>query len=250
MMSFWNNLRPLEKRLVFGVAVFILVLANFWIIVPHFSDWGTVQKRRDKALQTLEVFEKELSKKGNIEILIRRLEGEGLAVPAEEQQVHFATAIQSEAARSQVGISQTGRQQTKTYQFFIELSQNISVQTKESQLVDFLYNLGTGNSLVRVRDLRLHPDPPRQQLQADIKFAASYQKKAPTRAAVAPGAKAPATSPAATNKPPATPPTKPAPAPTTTTTSPPKTGPATKPPAISPVRPGQTNRPNLNTKKT
>jgi len=237
MKAFWNNLRPLEKRLVFGVGVFILVLANFWIIVPHFSDWGAVQARREKALRTLDVFNKELSKKGNIEILIRTLEGEGLAVPAEEQQTHFATAIQNQAAQSQVGINQSGRQQVKTNQFFLEVSQNISVQTKESQLVDFLYNLGAGNSLIRVRDLRLHPDPPRQQLQADIRLAASYQKKATPRPAATSATKPPATKPV------------PTPAPTTTTTSP-KTGPATKPPSIPPVQPGQTNRPKFNLKKT
>jgi hypothetical protein len=249
MKAFWNNLRPLEKRLVFGVGVFFLVLANFWIIVPHFSDWAAVQARRDKALRTLDVYNKELSKKGNIELLIRQLEGEGLAVPAEEQQTHFATAIQNQAAQSQVSINQSGRQQVKTNQFFLEVSQTIAVQSKESQLVDFLYNLGVGNSLVRVRDLRLRPDPPRQQLQADIKLAASYQKKAAPRVVTAPGAKTPV-SPTPTNKPPAPKPS-PTPAPTTTTTTTsPKTGPATKPPANPPVQPGQTNRPKFNLKKT
>jgi len=112
--------------------------------------------------------------------------------------------------------------------------------------VDFLYSLGSGNSLIRVRDLRLHPDPPRQQLQADIRLAASYQKKAAPRPAATSGAKGTSPTPSTpTNKPPATKPA-PTPAPTTTTTSP-KTGPATKPPAIPP---GQTNRPKFNLKKT
>lgn len=247
MKAFWNNLRPLEKRLVFGVGVFILVLANFWLIWPHFSDWSAVQARREKALRTLEVFNKELAQKQAIDAAIRKFEGEGLAVPAEEQQTHFASAIQNQAAQSQVSINRSGRQQTKTNQFFLEVSQNIDVQSKESQLVDFLYSLGVGNSLIRVRDLKLNPDPARQQLQAGIRLAAAYQKKALARPTVTPGAKSPA-NPTPTNKPPATK-SAPAPAPTTTTTSP-KTGPPTKPPAIPPVQPGQTNRPKFNLKKT
>ena len=246
MKSFWNNLRPMEKRLVFGVGVFVLVLANFWIIVPHFSDWGRVKDRREKAIQTLEKYNKELSQKQAIDASIRKLEGEGLAVPAEEQQSHFAGAIQSQAAQSQITIIQTGRQQTKTNQFFLELSQNIQVQAKESQLVDFLYNLGAGNSLIRVRDLRLHPDPSRQQLQGDIKLVASYQKKTPTRV-VTPAGKTSTPAGTATGKPPVA---KPPASPTTTTTTPAKTNQPPKLPGV-PIRSGgPTNRPPFNIKKT
>jgi len=70
-----------------------------------------------------------------------------------------------------------GRISSGTNQFFLEQSQNISVQSGEQQLVDFLYNLGSGNSLIRVRDLTLRPDPPRQNLSATVKLVASFQKK-------------------------------------------------------------------------
>jgi len=59
--------------------------------------------------------------------------------------------------------------------------------------VDFLYNLGSGNSLIRVRDLSLRPDPPRQQLSGNVKLVASYQKnpsKKPAPAAKPPTANA------------------------------------------------------------
>ena len=42
--------------------------------------------------------------------------------------------------------------------------------------MDFLYSLGSGNSLIRVSDLTLRPDPPRQQLSGTVKLVASYQK--------------------------------------------------------------------------
>jgi hypothetical protein len=42
--------------------------------------------------------------------------------------------------------------------FFIEQMQNINVIATDEQLVDFLYKLGSGASMIRVRDLELQPD--------------------------------------------------------------------------------------------
>jgi len=67
--------------------------------------------------------------------------------------------------------------------FFVEQVQNINVVATEAQLVDFLYKLGSGSSMIRVRDLELQPDVPRQHLNANIRLVASYQKN---RAAAAP----------------------------------------------------------------
>ena len=36
--------------------------------------------------------------------------------------------------------------------------------------------LGSGASMIRVRDLELQPDPPKQRLNANIRLVASYQK--------------------------------------------------------------------------
>jgi hypothetical protein len=94
---------------------------------------------------------------------------------------------------------------TRTNQFFLEQSQTITVQSGEQQLVDFLFNLGSGNSLIRVRDLGLHPDAPHQQLAATIRLVASFQKN-PTTKPAAPAARTgsakPAGAPAALARPP------------------------------------------------
>jgi hypothetical protein len=45
--------------------------------------------------------------------------------------------------------------------------------------VDFLYKLGSDVSMIRVLDLELQPDGPRQKLNANIKLVASYQRSAP-----------------------------------------------------------------------
>jgi hypothetical protein len=65
----------------------------------------------------------------------------------------------------------------------VEQVQNITVLATEEQLVDFLYKLGTGASMIRVRDLELQPDQPRQRLVANIKLVASYQKNPPAASA-------------------------------------------------------------------
>ena len=77
------------------------------------------------------------------------------------------------------------------------------MQAGEEQLVDFLYNLGSGNSQIRVRDLTVRPDPPRQQLLAQVKLVASYQKRAAARPGARPG-RTPAAHTAATASPAAT----------------------------------------------
>jgi hypothetical protein len=88
-------------------------------------------------------------------------------------------------AQSGVNVTSTSRTSTRTNEFFLELAQTIGVQSAEPQLVDFLYNLGAGTSLIRVRGLTLHPDPPRQQLIANATLVASYQKNQPKKPAPA-----------------------------------------------------------------
>jgi hypothetical protein len=83
-----------------------------------------------------------------------------------------------------VQLQNTSRQFTRTNDvFFVEQVQNINVLATEEQLVDFLYKLGTGASMIRVRDLELQPDLPHQRLVANIKLVASYQKNPPAASA-------------------------------------------------------------------
>ena len=60
----------------------------------------------------------------------------------------------------------------------MEQSLTISTLSDEGQLVDFIYNLGEGNSMIRVRDLTLRRDQSQTKLNANIKLVTSYQKSA------------------------------------------------------------------------
>ena len=170
------NLRPFEKRLVVAVGAVLFVVLNAWFVVPHFSDLGQAKKRRADALELMKRWQVEIDQKTKYEAGINKFIREGHEVQAEDQVNQFARAIQEQQARSGVGIGNFGRTTTKTNQFFLELTQPVSVQSGEAQLVDFLYSLGSGNSLIRVSDLTLRPDPPRQQLSGTVKLVASYQK--------------------------------------------------------------------------
>jgi Tfp pilus assembly protein PilO len=179
------NLRPLEKRMVVGIAAVLFIVLNAWFVFPHFSDLADAQKERGDALTKIQRWQSEIDQEPAYRRQIRELESEGLSVPTEDQQNQFSRAIQMQQAQSGVNITSTSKQTVRTNQFFLELAEQVSVEAGEAQLVDFLYNLGAGNSLIRVRDLALHPNPPRQALSGSVKLVASYQKNPPKKAAPA-----------------------------------------------------------------
>ena len=177
------NLRPFEKRLVVAVAAVLFVVLNAWFVWPHFADLGQAQDRRAEALKKIQRWQVDINQMSVYQRQIRDMESEGQSVPAEDQQNQFSRAIQMQQAQSGVNVTSTSKQSVRTNQFFLELTQQISVDSGEAQLVDFLYNLGSGSSLIRVRDLALHPNPPRQALSGSVKLVASYQKNPPKKAA-------------------------------------------------------------------
>jgi len=187
------NLRPFEKRLVVVVAVVLFVVLNAWFVFPHFSDLSRAQERQAEAQKKLERWQIEADQLPKYRAAIARLIGGTSEVPPEDQQNEFSKTILDKQVQSGVTGRGGGRNPAiRTNEFFLELSQTIQVESAEPQLVDFLYNLGGSNSLIRVRGLTLKPNPPRHQLVADITLIASYQKnppKKPAPAASAPTAK-------------------------------------------------------------
>jgi len=183
MKRYWEGLRPFEKRVVAGVATGLFVIFNLWFIIPHFADLGRMKTRMKNAEWTLRVSETAIAQKPFYEEELKKLQSEGLDVPAEEQALQFQRTVSDEEMRVGVNPVSSGRIITRTNEFFLTQTQTINVQSGEQPLVDFLFNLGSGNSLIRVSDLVLHPDPQtRQQLSGAVKLVASYQKN-PSKAA-------------------------------------------------------------------
>lgn len=194
MNEYLARLNPNERRFVVAVAVIFFLVINIFWVWPHFADWSQLQSRRSDAQTKLGNYDRVIAKKPTLERDIRELTREGADVPAEDQAIQFLRTIQNEAMRSRVGVISTSRSSTTTNQFFLEQAQTITVVAGEKELVDFLYSIGSGNSLIRVKDLSVRPDPARHQLNASITLVASYQKS-PTRGAAGTPAGAPAATP-------------------------------------------------------
>ena len=191
MKKYFAHLRPLERRLVVGVAVIVILMLNGWFIWPHFADWGNLCRRNADAQRKLKVYQTTVAQIPGLEAQVKAFASEGEFVALEDQSVNFMRTIQTQSAQSGVAILNTSRQLTRTNDvFFVEQVQNINVLATEEQLIDFLYKLGSGASMIRVRDLELQPDQARQKLSANIKLVASYQKNPVAAAAKKSTAKA------------------------------------------------------------
>lgn len=177
MKKYFAQLRPLERRLAVGVLVIVFLVLNYVFVWPHFSDFGKLRERGDSARRKLKLYQTAIAQSATYAAQVKKFEGQGGFVAPEEQSFNFLRAIQSQAAQSGVGIVNTSRQITHTNDtFFVEQVQNINVIADDQQLVDFLYKLGSGASMIRVRDLELQPDASHQHLNANIRLVASYQK--------------------------------------------------------------------------
>ena len=191
------NLKPGERRAVLFVALFVFIVLNAWFVWPKFFELSRLHRRRDQALANLQQFQREVDRTPQYERRLRDLEQQGAAVASEDQASKLQTTVYSQAALSGVQVNnyvpQTrGGGGGRTNIFFDETSGTIVFVAEEKSLVDFLYNLGVGGSLVRVKNMSLNPDAPHQRLQGSITLTASFARKAPARGPVSAASAAPA----------------------------------------------------------
>ncbi|MBU6399718.1 MAG: hypothetical protein KGS61_05320 [Verrucomicrobia bacterium] len=180
------NLRPEERRLVVVVGVVVFGVLNLWLVWPHFRDWARLQAALDKSRATLLSYQKEVGNIPKYQEKLKYLESQGSAVLPAEQALQLARTVRDQAAQSGVMIVQTTplpHTGVNTNQFFEEQAIRISVNSNETNLVNFLYAIGSGNSMIRVRDLDLRPDPGsgRTRLVGGMTLVASYQRQVPAK---------------------------------------------------------------------
>jgi Tfp pilus assembly protein PilO len=180
MRKFFAQLRPLERRLAVGVLVVLILVLNFVFVWPYFSAWNKLHRRLEDSRQELKLYQTTIAEAANYQTQVKNLENQGEPIAREDQAINFMRTIQAQSAESGVGIVNNSRQTTRTNEFFVEQTQNINVIATDQQLVDFLYKLGSGASMIRVRDLELQPDTVHQHLNANIRLVASYQKMGTT----------------------------------------------------------------------
>jgi hypothetical protein len=179
------NLRPSERRLLVAVGVVLFLVVNIWFVWPHFGDLQDVRNARAAALAKRQRYQDEISKKAEREAEVKRLEASTAGVRQQDQAIELLRAIQKQASAHRVSITGNSRQMTRTNDFFFEQSQNITTESGELELLEFLYDLGSGNSTIRVRDLSVRPDAPRYKLSTNIKLVSSYRLEGAARKSAA-----------------------------------------------------------------
>ncbi len=209
MTTWFNslNLRPQERRLVIGVLIGAFILLNVWFVWPHFGDWARNTKRAEETELKVRRYQNEVENISRYRSLIQELEqGGGATIAAAEQAVQFQKTIQEIANRSGVAINRydpanprrgalggSGSAGSLTNSFFEESGLSVQMQqVDEKDLVLFLYNLGNGNSNIRVKELELSPHNTGTRLVCKALLIASYQKAPPAKSSqVAPAAARP-----------------------------------------------------------
>jgi len=179
------NLAPTERRMaIVGLCVMGL-LFNYWFIWPYFAEWDVMVRERTKQEGQKQIFFKEVSKKSSYEKLLKELEGAGGQVLPEEQANRVQQGITAAAATNLVNLGRVSPQvaslrmsSSKDTNFFDEQIVIVDLTAKEDGFVNFLYALGSSDSMIRVRDMsRLRLDNSGQNLSASVTFVASFQKK-------------------------------------------------------------------------
>jgi hypothetical protein len=194
MKEFFARLNPTERRFVVGVAVVFFLVINVVWVWPHFGDWSATRTRMDTASGNLAKFQGGANLIPGLRKEIEKYQKQGQVVPQADQAVQFVRLIQNEETK--VGVMHQSMSPVRqgsggaTNAYFMEQGENLVLECSEKQLVDFLYNLGSGASLIRVKALSVSPDPTHQKLSTRVTLVASYQKKpvGPAPAASTPAA--------------------------------------------------------------
>ncbi len=181
------NLRPQEKRLVIGVGIFVFLLINYFLVWPRFEDLHTHKQAMERSKRKLREYRAEVDKVPEYKLKLAKLEEGNPMVESAEQAILLIRRVQEQASRSGVTLASqrpVPKMNIKTNDFFEEEGLAISFTSGDKELVDFLVTLGGDNSMIRVRDMDLKPDPSRSQLVCNLTLFASYPKSA-TRPATA-----------------------------------------------------------------
>lgn len=204
------NLPPTERRLVLFGLVLAVVLLNYFLIWPYFGEWQKVTKQLEDEQKKRSKFMAEIGQRQKYEARLEDLKLRGVPgvldadrVPMMQQTVYAQGGL-SGVTITRVAVPPPIRAVGATNQFFDERLVTVDVNGTEADLVDFLVQLGSGDSMMRVRDLsNLRPDPSRTRLQTTMTLVASFQKENKPATKSAPSSVKPPVSSGVPNKAPA-----------------------------------------------
>lgn len=183
------TLRTGEKRLLVAIGIVLFIVLNVLFVWPKFGEFGRVRTKTDKVRQEIAKFQAEIDKTPSYQKVLKEMEGQGSRIVKEEQSLRLLQTVQSQALANGVRIN-SSQESTRgfniaTNAFFDEQSLVVSYDTSYQPLIDFLVGLAEHESMIRVRQMDVKPDPSRQRLQGNITLVASFQKSRPGSPAAA-----------------------------------------------------------------
>jgi hypothetical protein len=175
------NLRPQERRLVVIVGMAIFVVLNVWFVWPYFGKWSEVSNKMSRSQTTLKRYKDEIAKKptyeakekelANIgELLVSELDLEKIA----RKQMSLAPGFTITTSDSRNRVSAAG---SNTNRFFQEQMFTIQFNSGGKDLVDFLVGIASENTLMRVREMTVRPDPSQTRLSGSMVLVGNLQRR-------------------------------------------------------------------------
>ena len=189
------NLRPQEKRIVIGAGILVFILLNYFLVWPRFGDLKKNEEALRHVRRKLDLYKAEVARNTEYKVKLAKLEEGNPMVESADQALQLIRRVQEQASRSGITLASqrpVPKVNIKTNDFFEEEGLSISFNTGDKELVDFLVTLGGENSMIRVRDMDIKPDPQRVQLVCNLTLFASYPKATPGPGAAAKAAAKPA----------------------------------------------------------
>jgi hypothetical protein len=92
-----------------------------------------------------------------------------------DQADRFSNAIFAQAAAAQVAIRSGSRTTSQSNGLICEKRQTLALDATRPQFLNFLRSFAESNSVLRVRDLSLRPNPDRTRLVANVKVIGHYR---------------------------------------------------------------------------
>lgn len=184
------NLTPQERRIVMGIFLVVIFVLNYLFVWPHFGEWGRTRRQLQQARDTIvnwnREIEHDIDPNNGYKTQLSKLRQQGGTVKMTgDQQVQLQETIRREAVRTHVNVNNytPASSRGSSNAFFEDQSTQISFDSREPELIDFLYNIGNDPAMIRVSELSLRPaDQQRYRLSGTVTLTASYSK----RPAVAP----------------------------------------------------------------
>lgn len=210
------NLQPQERRLVLGAIVVVALVLNYWIVWPYFQDWPKVNRELEELLRVKSRYLAETGKTNQYNTRLASLRSMGAQVAPEDAPTRLQVTILTNANATGVQVNRLipviqaarGGAGSRTNEFFEEYQVTVDVIAGEPELVAFLFQLGSGESMVRVRDVsNLRLDPSQTKLTCTLTLVASFPRRTPPPSAAP---KKPLPGPAVKPKTPTTAPRSPA----------------------------------------